>query len=216
MNIFSEIYGTYFRIAAKLLENETTDEKTVHKTVLSEGFRDSVLFMPQKLIPGDEDWGLFSRLPDGKLKRITKNPPVKILTKLQKMWLKAKLSDPRIRLFADDETLEKLDRRLGDIKPLYRSEQFSFTDRFSDSDDYFSEEYIRNFRTVLDAVKYRKILHTRFVTGHGKLVCGDRVFPEERQVPCVLLFTDKRQKSEKQYNQYRAHNGGQRYRTCFP
>ena len=29
MNIFSEIYGTYFRIAAKLLENEVTDEKNV-------------------------------------------------------------------------------------------------------------------------------------------------------------------------------------------
>ena len=87
MNIFSEIYGTYFRIAAMLLERETTDEKTVRETVQREGFRDSVLFMPQKLIPGDEDWGLFTRTSDGVLKRITKYPPVKLLTKLQKSWL---------------------------------------------------------------------------------------------------------------------------------
>ena len=56
MNIFSEIYGTYFRIAAKLLGNKVTDEKTVRETVKHEGFRDSVLFLPQKLIPGGEDW----------------------------------------------------------------------------------------------------------------------------------------------------------------
>ena len=36
MNIFSEIYGTYFRIAAKLLEKEVTDDKIVRDTVQRE------------------------------------------------------------------------------------------------------------------------------------------------------------------------------------
>ena len=49
MNIFSEIYGTYFRIVAMLLENEVTDEKTVRETVQREGFRDSGL--PMRQIP---------------------------------------------------------------------------------------------------------------------------------------------------------------------
>ena len=80
MNLFSEIYGTYFRVAAKLLENEVTDEKTVRETVLRDGFRDSVLFLPQKLIPSGEDWGLFRRTADGNLRRITKKAPVKVLT----------------------------------------------------------------------------------------------------------------------------------------
>ena len=84
MNIFSEIYGTYFRIAAKLLEKEITDEKTVRDTIMKEGFRDSILFLPQKLIPSDSDWGLFSRTDDGKLRRITKRSPVKVMTLLQK------------------------------------------------------------------------------------------------------------------------------------
>ena len=82
MNIFSEIYGTYFRIAAKLLEKDVTDEKTVRETVLRDGFRDSVLFLPQKLIPGGEDWGLFRRDEDKSLSRLTKKAPVKVLTKL--------------------------------------------------------------------------------------------------------------------------------------
>ncbi|MBR4626283.1 MAG: WYL domain-containing protein [Ruminococcus sp.] len=199
MNIFSEIYGTYFRIAAKLLENEVTDEKTVRETVQREGFRDSVLFLPQKLIPGSEDWGLFSRGADGKLRRITKNAPVRVLTKLQKMWLRAKLSDPRIRLFMDGEALVRLDERLADVTPLYKKEQFGFTDRFSDSDDYSSEDYIRNFRTALEAVRHRRIVFIEFVSGHGKHMSGKFVLLKLEYSPkndkfrayCYLLRNDR-------------------------
>ena len=172
MNIFSEIYGTYFRIAAKLLENEVTDEKTVNETVLREGFRDSVLFLPQKLIPNGEDWGLFNRTADGRLRRITKNAPVKILTKLQKSWLKAKLTDKRIRLFMDDETLQRLDEKLADVKPFYKKENFRIIDRFADKDNFESDEYIANFRSALDAAKHRKIMYVEFVSGHGKRMSG--------------------------------------------
>ncbi len=172
MNIFSEIYGTYFRIAAKLLENEITDEKCIHDTVLRDGFRDSVLFLPQKLIPGGEDWGLFRREKDNTLRRITKKAPVKVLTKLQKMWLKAKLSDPRIRLFLEDEVIEDLMEKLTGVKPLYRHEHFRLTDRHADRDDYSDEKYIANFRAALDAVKKRKIVDISFVSGHGKRVSG--------------------------------------------
>ena len=199
MNIFSEIYGTYFRIAAKLLESEYTDEKTVRETVKREGFRDSVLFLPQKLIPGDEDWGLFSRTDEGKLRRITKYPPVKVLTRLQKMWLKAKLSDPRIRLFMDSEVLSGLEKRLSDVPPLYRREQFGYTDRYSDSDDYCSEAYIKNFRAALEAVKKRKMVYIDYVSGQGKRMSGKFVLLKMEYSPkndkfrvyCYMLHNDK-------------------------
>ncbi len=172
MNIFSEIYGTYFRIAAKLLENEVIDEKTVRETVLRDGFRDSILFLPQKLIPSGEDWGLFKRDNNNMLRRITKKAPEKVLTKLQKMWLKSKLSDPRIRLFLEDNTITELEAELADIKPLYRHEHFRLTDRYADHDDYSDEKYIANFHEALDAVKKRKIVDISFTSGHGKHVSG--------------------------------------------
>lgn len=165
MNIFSEIYGTYFRIAAKLLEKEITDDKTVNETVQREGFRDSVLFLPQKLIPNGEDWGLFRRTADGKLKRITNNPPVRVLTALQKSWLKAKLTDKRIRLFMDDDTLKQLDEKLADVRPFYLKEQFRLIDRSADRDNFGSDEYIANFRSILDAVKHRRICTSSLFRG---------------------------------------------------
>ena len=199
MEIFSEIYGTYFRIAAMLLERETTDEKTVRETVQREGFRDSVLFLPQKLIPGSEDWGLFTRTSDGALRRRTKYPPVKLLTKLQKMWLKAKLADPRIRLFMDDDTLSRLAVRLAGVKPLYTSGQFGTTDRFSDSDDYLSDDYIRHFRAALEGVKHSKIMEIEFVSGHGSIIRGRFVLLKMEYSPkndkfrvyCYLLRNER-------------------------
>lgn len=199
MNIFSEIYGAYFRIAAKLLENEVTDEKTVRETVQREGFRDSVLFLPQKLIPGSEDWGLFSRGTEGELRRKTKNAPVKVLTKLQKMWLKAKLSDPRIRLFMDDETIAGLNGKLADVSPLYTPSHFRVTDRYADSDDYLNERYISNFRNALKAVKRRSIMYIEFISGHGNRVSGKFVLLKMEYSPkndkfrayCYLLRNDK-------------------------
>lgn len=198
MNIFSEIYGTYFRIAAKLLENETTDEKTVRSTILSEGFRDSILFLPQKLLPSDEDWGLFSSTSDGRLRRITKNPPVKVLTLLQKRWLKAKLSDPRIRLFMDDDAIASLDKKLDGVKPLYTDGQFRNVDRFADHDDYSDRKYRENFRKALDAVKGRKMVYINFVSGHGKRMSGKYVILKMEYSPkndkfriyCYLLRND--------------------------
>ena len=175
MKIFSEIYGTYFRITSKILSEAYTDDKTVRDIIMKEGFRDSVLFLPQKLIPGSEDWGLLERLPDGRLKRIIKNKPVEILTSLQKSWLKAKISDPRIRLFMDDDTISRLDEKLADVKPLFLSSQFRATDRFSDHDDYEDEAYREHFRQVLAAVKKRSIAEVEYVTGHGRTMRGKLV-----------------------------------------
>lgn len=199
MNIFSEIYGTYFRITAKLLENEMTDDKTVRDTVGSLGFKDTLLFLPQKLIPSGEDYGLFRRTESGALERITKNAPLKILSGIQKSWLKAKLSDPKIRLFMDDETLSALDKRLEGVAPLYSQEQFRFIDRFSDSDDFTDKAYIEHFRTALDAVKHRRIVYIEFVSGHGKRMSGKFVLLKMEYSPkndkfrayCYILRNDK-------------------------
>ena len=100
MTIFSEIYGAYFRIAAAVLSKESLTEAEIYDIINKMGFRDSALFLPQKLIPRADgtDWGLLRKNPDGSYSTVLKNPPAAILTKLQKMWLKSLLSDNKINL----------------------------------------------------------------------------------------------------------------------
>lgn len=169
MTIFSEIYGAYYRIAARLLSLGSVSDSGVYDVIREDGFRDSALFLPQKLLPQNDgsDWGLLKRGEDGLLHAVVEAPP-RVLTKLQKMWLKAKLSDPRIRLFLSDETLQRLSKRLADVPPLYRREHFRVFDKFADGDDYDSKVYRENFQTILKAVKDRRLLKINFTSGHDR------------------------------------------------
>ena len=100
MTLFSEIYGVYFRIASKILSRESMTEKDITDIILRDGFSDSILFLPQKLLPSPDagDWGLLRK--NGALySPVLQNAPVLLLTTLHNMWLTAILSDPRIRLF---------------------------------------------------------------------------------------------------------------------
>lgn len=170
MNIFSEIYGAYFRTAASLLKKREhpLSEADVHEAVRKYGFRDSALFLPKKLIPQKDgsDWGLFCKTEKGFIP-ILKNPPPDILSGLQKSWLKAKLSDPRFALFPDDRETKLLSEKLKGVRPLYRPEHFRFFDRYNDGDDFKSPEYRTNFKTLLAAVKTHEAVRIEYLSGHG-------------------------------------------------
>lgn len=173
MTIFSEIYGAYYRIAARALSRERLSDSELHTLIRELGFRDSPLFLPQKLFPQRDgsDWGLLRRNADGTLSRITENAPPAVLTLLQKRWLKAKLEDARFRMFFDDETLERLEKRLADMKPLYKPEHFRYFDKFADGDDYADPAYRANFRAVMAAIRSRELLKISYVSGHSKRIC---------------------------------------------
>lgn len=170
MNIFSEIYGAYFRAAASLLSQrgKPLAESDVYKAVERHGFRDSALFLPKKLIPQKDgsDWGLLRKTESGLLP-ITKNPPPDIISGLQKSWLKAKLSDPRLALFLNDRELDRLSEKLKDVRPLYKPGHFRYFDRYADGDDFQNPEYRIVFRAVLSAVKSREAVRIGYLSGHN-------------------------------------------------
>ncbi len=176
MNIFSELYGAYFRTAAKVLSEERVTEKDIYRIISENAFRDSALFIPEKLIPkkdGSSPWGLLKRDEGGSFSSVLSRKPPRLVTELQKRWLKAKLSDPRFRLFMEDKTFDALRERLKDVPPLYDRRFFRYFDVYSNGDDYGSEAYRKNFRTVLSAVKSREILHIGFLSRNGGMLRGD-------------------------------------------
>lgn len=167
INIFSELYGAYYRTAAKILARDEITESDIYNTISEEAFSDSALFIPQKLVPknGISDWGLLSSKDGKSFVSVLTNKPRNIITELQKRWLKAQLSDPKFRLFLAEGTAEKLDKRLENIKPLFDISMFRSTDVFSDGDPYTDENYIRNFRTIVNAITAKEVLDIEFLSG---------------------------------------------------
>ncbi len=176
MNIFSELYGAYFRTVAKVLSEERVTEKDIYRIISENAFRDSALFIPEKLIPkkdGSSPWGLLKRNSDGSFSPTLSRKPPRLVTGLQKRWLKAKLSDPRFRLFMEDAAFDTLRERLKDVPPLYDRRFFRYFDVYSNGDDYESEDYRKKFRAVLSAVKSRELLHIGFLSRNGGMLRGE-------------------------------------------
>lgn len=186
MTIFHEMYGAYFRIAAKVLGQPEISEQALRQIVQREGFRDSVLFVPQKLIPQQDgsDWGLLRRTDSGRLRRITKHAPQMPLTLLQKRWLKAKLAEPNMQLFLSDETLAALGDALAGIEPLYTPAMFRTVDAFTDCDDVTDPQYRAHFRQIVQAIRSGEVLQIRFRSGSGERI-------RTRYLPFALEYSAK-------------------------
>ena len=141
--IFSELYSAYYNtvaaIISRILEGER-NEKELQKIVTERAFGESGLTILPSL--KSEKWQLVH--PD--MTTPLENKPTMPLTTLQKRWLKAISLDPRMRLFG--VTFPNLD----DVEPLFTPEDYYVYDKYADGDPFEDEEYIRQFRVILEAI----------------------------------------------------------------
>ena len=158
--LFSEVYGSYFNVVAKVIEqaiNGTLTDKNLYEIVSENAFSESVMNIPTALKSGE--WKLIT--PE--YKTPIKHKPTMPLTTLEKRWLKSLLDDPRIKLF------DVSAKGLEDVEPLYNRDTFVYFDKYSDGDNFENPEYIRNFRTILNAIKEKRKLIVRFKSHRGKV-----------------------------------------------
>ena len=97
--LFSEIYGSYFRVVAAIL-TEAADapltQARLTAIVREKAFSESTLAIPRALQTGE--WPLL----DDSMRSVLRHKPTMPLTLLEKRWMKALLADPRIALFDVD------------------------------------------------------------------------------------------------------------------
>lgn len=158
--MFREVYGTYYRVLERLLTLAQVGELTrdkMEQVIRERGFGESILTIPEKLRSGH--WPLLTE----DLKTPLKHRPRRPLTTLEKRWMKALLSDPRIALF--DPPTEGLE----DVEPLYPADALVYYDRYTDGDPFTDPQYIANFRTILTALREKRRLHVEFQGRRGEM-----------------------------------------------
>lgn len=160
--MFNELYSAYYNTVAKLIEkaiNNELNNNTVTDIINENAFSESIL----QILPAikEEKWKLIK----SDYTTPIKHKPTMPLTDLEKSWLKAILSDKRIKLF-DIHVVG-----LEDTEPLFKSDDYYVFDKYNDGDDFESEEYIKNFRTIVDAIKNNYGLKIRSYNRHGKVIC---------------------------------------------
>ena len=142
--IFSELYSAYYNaiasIIAEVIEGEHS-EKELQKVVAERAFGESVLtIMPSFK---SEKW----QLVHADMTTALEHKPTMPLTTLQKQWLKAITLDPRMKLFGVEIP------GLEGVEPLFTQEDYHVYDKYSDGDPFEDEEYIRQFRVILEAMR---------------------------------------------------------------
>lgn len=165
--VFSEVYGTYYNIVAKILTQAVQGKLTaenLQQFVREDGYADSAL----QLLPvlSDGTWKLLTPA----LKTPLKNVPVMPLTSLQKSWLKTLLFDEKIGLFFTDEEIARQEEFLQDVEPLYKQEQFVFFDRFVDGDNFSEPKYKANFREIIKGVQEKRYISASYRSGKGQII----------------------------------------------
>ena len=142
--IFSEVYGAYYNTVAAVIKKAVrhpVSEAEIREIIEKQAFGESKAVIPEAI--KSERWQLITK--DGTTP--IKNNPSLPLSILQKQWLKAVACDQRIRLFGD------IDIDFTDVEPLFRPEDIFVFDSCNDGDNYSDEDYIANFRLILDAIK---------------------------------------------------------------
>ena len=169
MELFSEIYSTYYNVVSTILKESLGNRSGLSSREISEiiqknAFDESSFFILPKL---SGDWGLMHKSGEKYISEVSEIFPLP-LTNLQKSWLAAILNDPRIKLFLSDKTLDSLKNSLQDVEPLFNYEDFRYFDVFSDGDPYESEEYINNFSMLLTAINTNTSVTITYASPRGK------------------------------------------------
>ncbi len=161
--LFSEVYSAYFNTIALMVKEAqegVLTEKRILAIIVKHAFSESML----SILPAikSEEWLVINKDFHTPIKR----PPQMPLTLLQKRWLKALLSDPRIALFDIDIA------GLEAVEPLFSYGDFVFFDRYHDGDPYTQEGYIANFKTILCALQEKRRLHITYHNRRGAQMQG--------------------------------------------
>ena len=173
--IFSELYSAYYNTVAAIISgiiDGEHSEKELQKIVAERAFGESVLTIMPSL--KTEKW----QLVRSDMTTSLEHNPTMPLTTLQKQWLKAISLDPRVKLFG----VEFPD--LEDVEPLFTPADYHVYDKYGDGDPFEDEEYIRQFRIILEAI--RKDSQIKFEMVNRK---GNTMFVRCR--PVRLEYSEK-------------------------
>ena len=178
MEIFSEIYGKYYRIMSRLLKNGTQSSTQMLETIHKSGFGETELYFEPSI--REKTWPLFRKNSSGDYEPIVKNGQTLPPTLLEKAWLKAVLEDERAQLFLSSEEMDMAKEKL----PLFDCKNIVNFDQFEIGDNYSSIAVQKHFSLLLEAMNGQRAVHLKYLSARGKEMEGT-------YIPCKFEYSPK-------------------------
>lgn len=169
MELFSEIYSTYYDVVKQILVRAASGitEKEMKTVIEQSAYAESGLYILPRLLDGR--WKLLEKKEDGKYYSSTGKRMKPYLSNLQLSYLKAVCEDQRIGLFLTENQLEQVKEQLKAYEPLFQLEEFHYYDQFLNGDRFTEEHYRDCFALLLTAVKEKR--YVKIVYGNSEEAC---------------------------------------------
>ncbi len=151
--IFNEVFSAYYTVLREIINSKPMDNKELQLFIKARSSDESNLF----LLDNFEKYSFLEEI-NGKWQSKLEGKIEQPFTDLEKSWLRAVISDPKIKLFADEYEINILDSMLGDVEPLFDWSFFHYFDQNSEKIDFSSEEYINKFRLLKKAIEEEKAI----------------------------------------------------------
>jgi len=142
-DLFSEIFGCYYKIMTEIVNNAPLTIDEVLEVIKQNGYEESSFH----LLPLLEELPFIEK-KEGKYYSLLKNKIKMPVTDIEKRWLKAVMQDPKFKLFAEEYELLECDN----IQPSHEQSQFRYYDKYSDGDDFENHYYKKFFRKINNAM----------------------------------------------------------------
>ncbi len=164
LNLFSEIYGSYYSVVAKILEQaeKGMTREEIESLIKSNAFYDSAFYLAPKIF--SKDWNFLEEKDKRFFTNINLVDYKRPLTNLELSWLKTLLQDKRILLFLSKEELNNLNSFLLDTPPMYSQSDFHYFDIAKDGDNFSDENYIKIFKNILYACNNGYALKIKYLS----------------------------------------------------
>ncbi len=162
--IFSELYSAYYSTVASLISGALEGRITnadISRASFESAFDESAVYIEQAL--KSERWQVLTKNGETPLEHAPSTPE----TLLERRFLKAVLSDPRMKLFGISAAAFPA---LDGVEPLFTDEDFEIFDRFGDGDPYDDSDYFESFGVILRALREKKRLEVFAESRKGRRV----------------------------------------------
>lgn len=206
ISLFSELYTCYYQVVARILEESIRyplTRRQIENIARKYGYDESACSIVPRLI--QKDWPFLKCNEDSSdtYSSVLKNSFFpQPLTRLQKSWLKALMSDSRFKLFFTDLQLKEMESYLSDTIPLYRTSDFCLFDQYGDHDPFSSIMYREHMHTILESICERRFLSVSYLSRKKNILT-------HTWLPCRLEY-GQRDGKFRLYGMAKCKNGRQR------
>lgn len=167
--VFSEIYGIYYRIVAALLETPSWTKEALITYISTHGTSDTTMEAMPKLLNGT--WPLFTERGQHYLSKMSHMASLP-LTSIEIAWLRTILADEKSNLFLSSAEKNKLAAMLLHTGYLYGKDDIIDIDREGDGDSFGNVHYQHHFQVLLKGIQDHAILEITYQTARGKRIKG--------------------------------------------